>query len=218
MTITKRADKGIALTYGELDENFRDLDSDMTLDRVLKNGNSSARSLSVDSADFTNITVNNGIIMPNRPAFSAAIDRADNADIPAGYLDGFEVVHFNRGSHFNATTGVFTAPLDGLYHFTYQNIHNNLTLSATDVSLELNPANFSTDTAPTQINSGNPRTVIRVRRDVDATNWNTLGFSVPLYMNQNDFVVVYMHNGTTTDNHNYGANAYFNNFSGYYIG
>ena len=38
MTITKRSVKGSALTYAEMDENFRDLDSDMTLDRVLKNG------------------------------------------------------------------------------------------------------------------------------------------------------------------------------------
>ena len=38
MTITKRTTKGSALTYAEMDENFRDLDSDMTLDRVLKNG------------------------------------------------------------------------------------------------------------------------------------------------------------------------------------
>ena len=41
MTITKRTTKGSALTYAELDENFRDLDSDMTLDRVLRNGDSS---------------------------------------------------------------------------------------------------------------------------------------------------------------------------------
>ena len=43
MTITKRTTKGSALTYAEMDENFRDLDSDMTLDRVLKNGNSTSR-------------------------------------------------------------------------------------------------------------------------------------------------------------------------------
>lgn len=69
MTITKRADKGVALTYGELDENFRDLDSDMTLDRVLKNGDSSNRdivltgtatlttpNLAADSAYFSNLS------------------------------------------------------------------------------------------------------------------------------------------------------------------
>lgn len=37
MTITKRTTKGSALTYAELDENFRDLDEDMTLERVIEN-------------------------------------------------------------------------------------------------------------------------------------------------------------------------------------
>jgi len=41
MTIIKRSTKGAALTYAEMDENFRDLDEDMTLDRVLSNGDSS---------------------------------------------------------------------------------------------------------------------------------------------------------------------------------
>lgn len=49
MTITKRSVKGSALTYAEMDENFRDLDSDMTLDRVLKNGDSSNSSLILGS-------------------------------------------------------------------------------------------------------------------------------------------------------------------------
>jgi len=37
MTITKRTTKGSALTYAELDENFRDLDEDMTLERIIEN-------------------------------------------------------------------------------------------------------------------------------------------------------------------------------------
>ena len=37
MTIVKRTTKGSALTYAELDENFRDLDEDMTLERVIEN-------------------------------------------------------------------------------------------------------------------------------------------------------------------------------------
>ena len=41
MTIIKRSTKGAALTYAEMDENLRDLDEDMTLNRVLSNGDSS---------------------------------------------------------------------------------------------------------------------------------------------------------------------------------
>ena len=213
MTITKRTTKGTALTYSEMDENIRDLLEDTTIDRVLDNGNTTTKNLTLND-----LTISNALIMPNRPAFSAAQDNANNTDIPAGYLDNFEVVHFNRGNHFNPTTGVFTAPLQGLYFFSYQNIHANGSGIVADVSLNLNPVNFSTDTAPAQINSGNPRTIIRVRRDVDESNWNTLSFSVPVYLDQNDFVVVYMHHGTTSNNANYGNAAYFNNFNGYYIG
>lgn len=44
MTITYRDTKGSALTYGEVDENFRDLRHDTTLERVLVNGNSAVNS------------------------------------------------------------------------------------------------------------------------------------------------------------------------------
>ena len=57
MTIVKRTTKGSALTYAEMDENFRDLDEDMTLDRVLINGNVTSRGMSVDSAHITNLSV-----------------------------------------------------------------------------------------------------------------------------------------------------------------
>lgn len=40
MTITKRTDKGSALTFAEMDENIRDLREDTDLTRVLTNGNS----------------------------------------------------------------------------------------------------------------------------------------------------------------------------------
>jgi len=173
----------------------------------------------VTTTDVTasNITINNKISTPARPAFSAARDTTDNSDIPVGYNQGFEIVHFNIGNHFNATDGTFTAPYAGVYHFTYQNIHNQVSANATDISLELNPANFPSS-APSQISSGNPRTVIRIRRDVDESNWNTVGFSVPVYMNADDFVVMYYFDGTTSDNNNFGSTGYWNNFSGYYVG
>ena len=67
MTITKRTIKGSALTYAELDENFRDLDSDMTLDRVLGNGNTTTKDINgspilahvVLTSDHTNRTEQN---------------------------------------------------------------------------------------------------------------------------------------------------------------
>ena len=55
MTITKRTTKGSALTYAELDENFRDLDSDMTIDRVLRNGNTTTRDLTVGNLTIAKV-------------------------------------------------------------------------------------------------------------------------------------------------------------------
>lgn len=55
MTITYRTDKGSALTYGEVDENFRDLYEDTDLQRVLTNGNTSTLGLTVNS-----ITISSG--------------------------------------------------------------------------------------------------------------------------------------------------------------
>ena len=63
MTITYRTDKGSALTYGEVDENFRDLYEDTDLQRVLTNGNSSNLSMTVNS-----ITVSNSVIISTSDA------------------------------------------------------------------------------------------------------------------------------------------------------
>lgn len=53
MTITKRTTKGSSLTYAELDENFRDLDEDMNIDRVLGNGNTTTKDITVNKINYT---------------------------------------------------------------------------------------------------------------------------------------------------------------------
>ena len=47
MTITLRSTKGTALTYSEMDENFRDLRFDTTLQRAATNGNTITGNISV---------------------------------------------------------------------------------------------------------------------------------------------------------------------------
>ena len=53
MTIVKRTSKGSALTYAEMDENIRDLDEDTTLDKVILNGNTTSRAMTVGSVNVT---------------------------------------------------------------------------------------------------------------------------------------------------------------------
>lgn len=50
MTITYRGVKEEALTYAEVDENFRDLLEDTTIDRVLGNDNTTTKTITVGSA------------------------------------------------------------------------------------------------------------------------------------------------------------------------
>lgn len=59
MTITYRSTKGSALTYGEIDENFRDLLEDTDLQRVLTNGNTSNLGMTVANLNANVITSNN---------------------------------------------------------------------------------------------------------------------------------------------------------------
>jgi len=64
MTIVYRATKGSALTFAEMDENIRDLYQDTTIDRVLGNGNTTTKSLTIGSITSTG-TINANIIQQN---------------------------------------------------------------------------------------------------------------------------------------------------------
>jgi hypothetical protein len=83
MTITYRQTKGSALLYGEVDENFRDLLEDTTLQRVLTNGNVSNLTMTVEglttnTANITSVTVSGfstntlTIPLPTTPANATA--------------------------------------------------------------------------------------------------------------------------------------------------
>jgi hypothetical protein len=67
MTITYRTDKGSALTYGEVDENFRDLRQDTDLNRVLQNGNTSSLGMTVGSIALSGSTAPGAASDPGTP-------------------------------------------------------------------------------------------------------------------------------------------------------
>jgi hypothetical protein len=56
------------------------------------------------------------VTMPNQPAFRAR--RTLGAFTGAGIIR-FDTADYNRGSHYNSSNGVFTAPVAGAYFFAY---------------------------------------------------------------------------------------------------
>jgi len=104
MTITKRGDKGSALTYNEMDENIRDLYEDTDLNRVITNGNTAGNTVittdSISVGDTTgsnfniitkepvahrNLIINGGMNIWQRASANTQITQSGGAGIEAGF-------------------------------------------------------------------------------------------------------------------------------------
>ena len=81
--------------------------------------------LYIGTNDAARMTIdNNGIVTkPNQPAFAASLSSghtsANNTTIV------FNSVRHNIGSHYNSSTGIFTAPVAGIYSFKICIMSNN---------------------------------------------------------------------------------------------
>jgi hypothetical protein len=77
----------------------------------------STRSTTADSAPTERMRIDSSgrVTMPYQPAFYAMMN---NTNITSTAAIIFEDVYVNRGSHYNASNGRFTAPVAGTYHFS----------------------------------------------------------------------------------------------------
>jgi len=123
MTITKRTTKGTALTYAEMDENIRDLYEDTNIDRVLSNGNTTTRSLTVGEL---NIGTSGSISFPTIDGTSGQFLKTDGS----GNLS-FASITIPPADLVNDTTPQLGGNLDG----DSNNISNVNTLTATNINV-----------------------------------------------------------------------------------
>ena len=113
MTITKRTTKGSALTYAELDENFRDLDEDMTIDRVLGNGNTTTKDMTIGS-----LTVNDPVIAHVVLTSDYTNRTEQNWQLMAWGTRSSPVIDTKSG--FDDSTHGYTIPVAGYYRIYAQ--------------------------------------------------------------------------------------------------
>jgi hypothetical protein len=135
-----------------------------------------------NAAERMRINASGYVTTPFQPCFSAS----SSASITAPNTWITWTASVNIGSHFNGTTGVFTAPIAGTYLFSAQALANGTN------SLELFPRKNST-----QIGAG---TAIRVASG-GASGIGTTVFYLTLAAN--DTVDLYLTQGPTNTNANF---------------
>jgi hypothetical protein len=149
---------------------------------------------------------NGQVLTPKQPAFMAYGNGNSIIDSNGTYII-YPSVHLNRGGHYNASTGVFTVPVSGVYFFSWSMIGNN-TNDIYRWYLRINDSNFlgdfhlrqdTTETGDAYAQNGNRSTMVNLNAGDTVRIWFRADYGNQPY-GAND-----------------AANAY-HNFMGYLIG
>jgi hypothetical protein len=132
------------------------------------------------------------VTMPYQPAFRATKDNGGGSG--AGTAIVFNTVNTNIGSHYNNSTGLFTAPVAGMYQFNFSGITYTVN---TDITIEVN---------------GNA--VAWTYSYIGSQTYLNLSMSVAVYMSAGDSARVYVRAGSVYVGGDGGAPR----FSGFLIG
>ena len=149
-------------------------------------------SISFKTNGNTQLTVDSAgrLLTPNRPYFYA---RAANANHTSGTIP-YSLVDHNVGGHYDSSTYTFTAPVAGIYSFTFQFFSRN---------------NGNSGGADLQVNGV---LTIRAGREGGETYYEGYSNAINKYLNVGDTVRVQHYTGEVH------TNTPFSHFSGYLVG
>ncbi|MGH1386992.1 C1q-like domain-containing protein [Kordia sp.] len=158
----------------------------------------------------TSVTTN-ALTVNNLPAFAADLNGTKVLSGAGGYvqLSGWRTADaalprnlFDNGNHFNETTGVFTAPVNGFYYFTAQVRYDAIDSGYVRLLLGVNGA--------ISLQSG-LHAIAEVEEAAEAINYQTLNVGGVMKLNANDTVSVVIYSSSDTSwniNDESGFNGY----------
>jgi hypothetical protein len=162
-------------------------------------GDNANNTVYVGTNNVDRITIDSSgrVLTPYQPAFRVRMSTNGNTSVANGSVLPFDTAMYNVGSHFNTSTYRFTAPVSGVYAFSYHSYKNG---------------------------SGNP-SLIAARKNTDAlfrTRNNDTGDVVIVaafstYLSANDYVDVVNDSGVTFVAYDNTSGSY-TSFEGYLVG
>lgn len=139
------------------------------------------------------------VTTPNVPAFLAFLS---NGSENSTTVIVFNNVYHNNGGHYSNSTGVFTAPVDGYYHFTVGAIVGGAPVDGTQRNGELQLQKNGTHYTRGHWNH--------------ADRWENVSYTQVIYLSANDQARVYFVNNT--NNNEVHGNSLYTHFGGHLIG